>query len=84
MNKLKQQIENMSKHHQIEVLRIFKKWESVVINENNNGSFINLNGLTPEIISELEKYIQYVDEQQDQLNTVECKKEELEHCFFAK
>jgi len=76
MNKIKQNIEQMSVHHQIEVLRILKKGDKVVINENNNGSFINLNELSPEILKELEKYIQYVNEQQQQLNSVEIKKEE--------
>ena len=84
MNKIKQNIEQMSIHHQIEVLRILKKGDKVVINENNNGSFINLNELSPEILKELEKYIQYVNEQQQQLNSVEIKKEELEHSFFNK
>jgi len=84
MNKIKQNIEQMSVHHQIEVLRILKKGDKVVINENNNGSFINLNELSPEILKELEKYIQYVNEQQQQLNSVEIKKEELEHSFFNK
>jgi hypothetical protein len=84
MNKIKQNIEQMSVHHQIEVLRILKKGDKVVINENNNGSFINLNELSPEILQELEKYIQYVNEQQQQLNSVEIKKEELEHSFFNK
>ena len=84
MNKIKQNIEQMSIHHQIEVLRILKKGDKVVINENNNGSFINLNELSPEILKELEKYIQYVNEQQQQVNSVEIKKEELEHSFFNK
>ena len=84
MNKIKQNIEQMSVHHQIEVLRILKKGDKVVINENNTGSFINLNELSPEILKELEKYIQYVNEQQQQLNSVEIKKEELEHSFFNK
>jgi 7,8-dihydro-6-hydroxymethylpterin-pyrophosphokinase len=81
---LKERIENMSKHHQIEVLRILRKFPSVKINENNNGTFINLTEQlhTAEVISELEKYTNYVEEQQIQLKKGEIEKEQIEQHFF--
>lgn len=39
---LKDTIEKMSKYHQIEILRIFSSEKEVCINENKNGTFINL------------------------------------------
>jgi uncharacterized protein with GYD domain len=54
----------------------------VKTNENNNGTFVNLTELTPEIIKELEKYTDYVDEQQKLLKKVETEKEQIEQTFF--
>ena len=83
INSLKERIENMSKYHQVEVLRILTKFASVKTNENNNGTFINLTEQSPEVISELEKYANYVDEQQIQLKKGEIEKEKIEQNFFT-
>ena len=72
----------MEKYHQIEILRILNKFSEVKTNENNNGTFVNLTELSPEIITELEKYTDYVDEQQKLLKKVETEKEEIEQTFF--
>ena len=79
---LKDRIEHMEKYHQIEILRILTKFNSVKTNENNNGTFVNLTELSPEIIRELEKYANYVDEQQKLLKKIEREKEQLEQTFF--
>jgi len=81
-NILKERIERMDKYHQIEILRILNKSPEIKKNENNNGTFINLTELTEEIIKELEKYTQYVDEQQKLLKTIETEKKQLEQIFF--
>ena len=80
--KMKERIESMPKYHQIEVLRILNKNKNVIINENNNGTFVNLTEQTLDVIKELEKYANYVDEQQKRLKTVEIEKEKLEQNFF--
>ena len=82
INSLKERIENMTKYHQIEVLRILRKFTSVKTNENKNGTFINLTELVPDVIDELEKYANYVDEQQNQLKKGEIEKEKIEQHFF--
>ena len=81
---LKEKIENMSKHHQIEVLRLLSTTDCVCTNENNNGTFINLTEQTTEVIKALEEYSKYVDEQQSHLNSVEVEKEEIKKTFFDK
>ena len=81
-NVLKDRIESMDKYHQIEILRILNKFSEIKKNENNNGTFINLTELSPEVIKELEKYTDYVDEQQKLLKKIETEKEQLEHTFF--
>jgi hypothetical protein len=79
---LKDRIEHMDKYHQIEILRILNKFSEIKKNENNNGTFINLTELSPEIIKELEKYTDYVDEQQKLLKKIETEKQQLEQNFF--
>lgn len=79
---IKERIENMSKHHQIEVLRILNKESSVNKNENNNGTFINLTEQSDHIITLLEDYANYVDEQQKQFNVIEENKDQLRKGFF--
>jgi hypothetical protein len=83
MFKLKERIEAMPKYHQIEVLRILSKHSSVKTNENNNGTFINLTEQNQEVINELDKYANYVDEQQKHLNKIETEKELIEKTFFT-
>ena len=80
---IKNKIENMNKHHQIEVLRILKKNKNVVLNENSNGVFINLIDLDTDIINTLYKYIIYVDNQTASINNIEIQKEQLEKEFFT-
>jgi hypothetical protein len=82
INFLKDRIEVMEKYHQIEILRILRRYPEVKTNENNNGTFVNLTELSPEIIKDLEKYTDYVDEQQKLLKKVEKEKEQLEQAFF--
>ena len=79
---LKTSIENMSKYHQIEILRILYNLNEICINENNNGSFINLTEQSEYIIGELEKYTVYVKEQQEQLSKIEDEKNIIKETFF--
>lgn len=80
--KLKTSIEDMSKYHQIEILRILYNLNEICINENNNGSFINLTEQSEYIIGELEKYTVYVKEQQEQLSKIEDEKNIIKETFF--
>ena len=81
-NVLKERIEHMDKYHQIEILRILSNFTSVKTNENNNGTFVNLTELSSDIIKELDKYADYVDEQQKLLKKIEKEKEQIEQTFF--
>ena len=82
ISKLKERIEFMPKYHQIEILRLLNNAASVKKNENNNGTFVNLTEQSKEVLIELEKYANYVDEQQKLLNKVETEKEMIEKTFF--
>lgn len=82
LQELKENIEEMSKYHQTEVLRILSTISNIVLNENNNGTFVNLTEQTEEVINKLVDYTNYVNEQQTQLQTIEEEKDRLENTFF--
>jgi hypothetical protein len=82
LNYIKQKIEVMDKKDQINILKLFKESSSVILNENQNGTFINITELDKKIKTELKKYINYVDVQKNILEKDEVKKTELEEAFF--
>lgn len=83
LKELKERIEKMPKYHQIEILRILSECGNVCLNENNNGTFVNLTEQPEYIIEKLEHYSKYVDEQQSELAYIEDEKEKLEQTFFT-
>ena len=84
LNYIREQIENMSKFNQIEILRILTKHSSVTINENRYGIHINLTDLNQSLIEELKIYIRYVKSQEQQLDQTEKQKESFKNTYFLK
>ncbi|MDC1321299.1 hypothetical protein N8261_04995 [Flavobacteriaceae bacterium] len=82
LNCLKEDIENLSKFHQIEILKLLKSDSSCTLNENKNGIFVNMTNLNKPIIEEIRQYLLYVTTQEKQLNDVEDKKEVLSTTYF--
>ena len=82
LNNLKENIERLNKFHQIEILKILKEDESCTLNENKNGIFINLTGVSEKTIIQMERYLEYVKKQEEQLNDVEQQKDILSNTFF--
>ena len=82
LNYFKQKIELMDKKDQINILSLFKENPLIILNENQNGTFINITELDEKIKIELRKYIKYVDVQKKILEKDEVKKNELEEAFF--
>ena len=81
LKQLKDRIEVLNQHHQIQILKIMTQF-NVDLTENKNGSFINLTNVDDTIISKITDYLGYVDEQETQLNEVENQKTELTKQFF--
>ena len=81
LESMKNTIERMNKTQHIEVLKIFKKFPQIKLNENRNGVYINLSYLPDRSISELTRYIEYVDAQETNLETMEARKEEYKSFF---
>ena len=82
LTELKNTIEDMSKYHQIEILRIFSLEPDVCINENKNGTFVNLTDQKNDVIEKLKQYCQYVDEQKKSLEYQENEKRRLQNTYF--
>jgi hypothetical protein len=78
---MKNIIENMSKNHHIEILKIIKN-NNVKINENKSGVYINLTFLPESIISEISKYLDYVNERETLLDPFEKEKCDFKNTFF--
>lgn len=81
LKQLKNIIEEFSKTQQIDILKLLTK-HSVNISENSNGSFVNLSDIDNKIILEIQEYINFINAQDTNLNTVENKKKILEKEFF--
>jgi len=78
---LKGSIENMNKHHQIEILRILSK-HLCKLNENKSGVYVNLTYINDDIIEELQKYVAYTKEQEETLTLTEYQKAEFKSALF--
>jgi hypothetical protein len=84
LNKIRDTIEKMNKFNQIEILRILKKHDSVVLNENKYGVHINLTELNTDVVNNIILFIKYVNTQEQTLNSIEKQKEDYKINFFSK
>tara|TARA_B100000073_G_C23305532_1_gene400472 strand:- start:22 stop:327 length:306 start_codon:yes stop_codon:yes gene_type:complete len=82
LRELKEMIEGMSHHHQIEVLRILHDKNHSSLNENQNGTFVNLTLLCEETIIALKEYADYVKDQQQTLAVIEARKKQIQNKYF--
>ena len=73
LNRIKTEVETLTKVHQIEVLRIMKEG-NVILNENKNGVFINLTNVDADILNKVSAYLKYVSQQEVYLNELEDEK----------
>ena len=74
---MKNRIEKMGKPQHIEILNILKKNPTVKLNENRNGVYINLSYLPDDVVDEIQKYLDYLKDQESNLEQMEIQKEEF-------
>jgi len=79
---LKKQIEALNENRQSDILEVFIK-HNVVVTENNNGSFINLTLVKDECLAEINKYLSYVEIQENDLMKDEMEKDQYKSDFFT-
>ena len=79
---LKTKIEKLSKEHQIEILRLLMKEKNITLNENKNGTFINLSEMNADVLESLNSYLNYITIQNKQLEDIEIEKNNIEKQYF--
>lgn len=79
---LKNKIEGLEKHHQVEILKILSK-NMCKINENKSGVFVNMTFLDQSILDNIEEYLKYMKEQEENLITTEYQKQEFINSYFV-
>jgi hypothetical protein len=82
IQEMKDRIESMPKHYQIEIGKLLIHQHKINYNDNQNGIFINLSNISNEIMDKLKNYIQYVDLQEKQINHTEQEKNKLKDMYF--
>jgi len=83
LESMRNYMESLIKIHQVEILRILHK-NGVYMNENQNGTHVNLMDLSPAVLEEIQKYLDYVKFQENSLEIDEKQKEEYKNTFFTK
>ena len=83
LNSIKEKIERLSKERHIEILKILNQFPTVVMNENKSGVFINITTLEQEPLNSLVEYMKYIDEQEENLKTIEYQIKEFEDNYFT-
>lgn len=82
MDILKDKIESLPKIYHIEIGKLLNKYD-IHLNENQNGIFVNLSKLSPDIIDKLNEYVHHIELQEKILNIDEVEKEELKDTYFT-
>ena len=82
LSDIKDRVEQMSKNYHVEIARLLIQKYNVSYDENQNGLFINLSNLSPEVHKTIIHFINYVDLQEKQLRDDENEKDGLKDIFF--
>ncbi len=82
MDILKDKIESLPKIYHIEIGKLLNNHD-IHLNENQNGVFVNLSKLSPDIADKLNEYVKYIELQEKILNIDETEKEELKDTYFT-
>jgi hypothetical protein len=81
LKKIQKKIESLSLNVHIEIAKMCRD-NNVVMNENNNGIFINLSYYRDsDIIDKIKKYLDYNDKQEKFLDVLEKEKNDIKKDF---
>ena len=84
LKELCQKLEEMSKINQVEALRIFHKHNKDMINENKYGIHINVTDVENNVLKEIEEFIEYVSNQEKNLNDMEELQQDIQTKYINK
>lgn len=74
---IKKKVEALTKPQHVEILKIIVKNTENKVNENRNGTYINMSYLSESTIDEIETYLKYVEDQQQTIQVFEQQKQEI-------
>ena len=80
---LKSKIEQLNKQHHIEILKILKKNNTVTLNENKSGVYVNISLLPQQSVTDIFDYVNYIEQQEATLSSLETQKRDFKNTFFT-
>jgi hypothetical protein len=80
---IKKQIEQMDKNHQIEILKILKQNNTITLNENKSGVYVNLSFLPEKTIEDIKKYVKHTNVQENFISNLETQQTNFKNTFFS-
>ncbi len=75
-------IETLTKEQHIDILRILVN-HNVTLNENKNGTFVNLSVLSKKTIDDIKEHLQHITAQEEQLKESETTKNNYNKEYFS-
>jgi hypothetical protein len=82
LENIKKQIEQMDKSHHVEILKILKQNNSITLNENKSGVYVNLSFLPENTLDDVKKYMKYINIQEDSIQLLETQQTNFKNTFF--
>lgn len=82
IDELKNKIEKMDEIHQLHIGSILRQHPEIKLNSNKSGILVNLTTIPEPILQEIDKYMDYVIEQEKTLIQVENKTEDLKQQYI--
>jgi hypothetical protein len=82
IDELKNKIEKMDEIHQLHIGSILRQPPEIKLNSNKSGILVNLTTIPELILEEIDKYMDYVIEQEKTLIQVENKTEDLKQQYI--
>lgn len=75
-------IETLTKEQHIDILRILVN-HNVTLNENKNGTFVNLSVINKKTIDDIKEHLQHITAQEDELKESETTKNNYNKEYFS-
>ena len=72
----------MDSSNHMEALYMISQNKSIKFSENSNGTFINLSDLSNDMLEKLEEFVVYINLQNQDIDDIELKKQDLENIYF--
>jgi hypothetical protein len=82
IDELKNKIEKMDEIHQLHIGSILRQHPEIKLNTNKSGILVNLTTIPENILEEIDKYVDYIIEQEKTLIQVENKTEDLKQQYI--